>query len=251
MCVALPAQARVFSFKDNWVAAYFRGTAAQSVLGDDLYSKTSGNNTTFSDEVEYNFGGELGVAFLLSERLTTRVGIEGLQSKNITATGFQSGTATRYMDVESRAIAVSPNVNFEFIVQQWPTSRLYFMAGAGYSQVKVSNEYTLETPATTDYGGSQASYKETWVASGLSYTWALGWELHLLDNVTLNIDGGWRYMAWDELKYDADVTAVRGGLGTNLTKGSVVKDNSDQKVSVDLGGPFVGLTFKFYIPPLN
>ncbi|OFZ11064.1 MAG: hypothetical protein A2Z20_02145 [Bdellovibrionales bacterium RBG_16_40_8] len=244
------AEARVFNFSNNWVAAYIRGTGGLSNVDKDMYGKTSGNSTAFDKGVDYNFSGEIGFAILLSNNMTARLGIEGLQTKEVTVTG-ESALGAKYMDVVSRAVVFNPGLTFEYSFRGTGTSRLYGFAGAGYSIVKITNAYELTAAGTTAYSGASASYTDNWYANAINYHVGTGWEAFLFDNLTFNLDVGWRQLDVSGFKYNSDATVVRGGGGVSVTEGTNVTNNNGRKPKLDLGGYFVGMTFKFYIPPLN
>ncbi|MCB0349919.1 MAG: hypothetical protein KDD38_01975 [Bdellovibrionales bacterium] len=249
VCITSSANARVFSFKDSWVSAYFRGTGGVSKVADNAYEHTSGSDTQFEDDVDYNFSGEIGFAFLLGESLSFRAGVEGLQTKSIIATGT-NGATTDYMDVDSKSVAFNPNVSLEFGFLNTGTSRAYVFAGAGYANVKVTNAYSLTT-AGAAYYTAPATFKETWAATVLNYNVGAGYEMFILDNVTFSIDGGWRFFKASGFEYDSATTAIRGAGAGAVASGATVTDNLGNKPELDLGGAYVGIMFKFYIPPLN
>lgn len=248
--VSAPVQARVFSFNDAWVSAYFRGTGGVSKVGDNAYEHTSGSLTAFEDEVDYNFSGEIGFAFQMSEFMAFRIGAEGLQTKGITVTGTNAAGTTDYMDIESKSVVFNPNATLEYSFLNTGTSRLFLFAGAGYSDVKVTNDYALTAAGQALYG-APASYKETWSSMVLNYNVGVGYEVFALDNVTFSIDTGWRFFKVSDFEYDSATTVVRGGASQSVAAGASVTDNLGNDIELDLGGVFVGVAFKFYIPPLN
>lgn len=239
------AHARIFNFKDTWVSAYVRGTGGLSNVGNDLFADTSGSSTRFKDEVDYNFSGELGFAFQLGDRLVFRAGVEGLQTKLVDAIG-RNTSQVKIMDVESKATTFNPNGTIEIGFRNTGTSRFFAFAGAGYSTVKVTNDYS-----NVSAYGSAATFKETWAANVISYQGGVGWEAFIFDNVTFSVDAGWRQLDVTSLNYDSSATVIRGGATTSVTKGSKVTNNSGNVVNFDFGGYFVGVMFKFYIPPLK
>ena len=247
---SFPVQARVFDFNSNWFAPYLRTTGGYSDLGKDLYRDSSGSSTVFSDSAELNVGVEMGFSVLLSDQLAVRFAVEGLQSQSVTATGIKSGTSNPYLDVESQMNVFNPNLVFEANIKSTPTWRLFAYAGAGYATVKVGNDYTITALATTDYS-VPADYKEGWEATTISYQGGIGYEFALIDNVTLNLDLGYRMIEVDEFEHNASATVIRGSGSTAVAKGQTVLDDNGRKVSLDMNGAFVGLAFKFYIPPIK
>lgn len=245
--------ARVFSYKDSWFTTYLRGSAGLSHLGDNAYDDTTGNNTKFDEEVTYNFSGELGLALQFSEEMVLRFGVEGLQAKNRDAKGVVASNPSNYIEVESSVLSFSPIVTAEYNYITLVNTRFYVLAGAGYSTIKVSNENTLSSGAATAYSYVDANpYKEAWVGKPtFSYHGGLGMEYFVFDNVTMSLDLGWRILHVEEFEYQDTITVIRGSSSTSVTKGATVRDNRGQTVDLDMGGLFVGLMFKFYIPQLR
>lgn len=243
------AQARVFDMNSSWVSAYFRGVGGMVPTHKDMYADTSGSATNFSEGIDYGFGGELGFSFALNEKMTLRLGFEGYQPKDIVATG-KHGT-TKVMDVESSASIFSPALTFEMTLYGTNKSKAFLFLGGNYSTVTVNNEYSLTAAGTAAYTGAPATYKETWVATTESFQLGIGYEMYMLDNVTVSFEGGYRSLDIPRFEYDETVTGVRNSSATSLVKGQMVTSNSNEKISLDYSGPFVGLTLKFYIPPLD
>lgn len=245
--------ARVFSYNDNWFTTYLRGTGGLSHVGENAYDDTTGSNTQFNDEVMYNFSGELGLAFQFGEAVTLRIGAEGLQAKNIKANGVLASNPNNYIDVDSRVLSFSPTLTVEYNYAAVGYARLYVLAATGYSTVNVTNENTLNSGAATYYSYAGVNpYKETWAGDPtFSYQAGTGIEYFAFDNVTMSLDVGWRILHVKEFEYKDTMTVIRGAASTNVTKGAIVRDNGGHPVDLDLGGFFVGVMFKFYIPPLR
>jgi hypothetical protein len=244
------AEARVFSFQTNGTSAYLKGTGAYSSIGDKAFADSSGTDTIFSDRVAYNFSGELGFSFLLKQGLNIRFGFEGLQTKSVDTIGKYRTNKAKYMDLNSKITVFNPNMALEVDIKNLGTYRYFIFGGAGYANVKVINDYTVTAAGVTHYG-SAAAYKETWAADVLSYQAGMGWEGFVFDNVTFGLDAGWRFLDISQFKYNADATVIRGLGSMAAAKGDVVVDDTGKKMVLDMGGPFVGITFKFYLPSFN
>ncbi|MEQ1664128.1 MAG: hypothetical protein ABL927_01980 [Bdellovibrionales bacterium] len=244
------AEARVFNFKTNGTSAYLKGTGAYSAIGDKAFADSSGSDTIFKDRVAYNFSGELGFSFLLKQGVNVRFGFEGLQTKSVDTTGKYRVNNTKYMDLNSKITVFNPNMALEADLKNFGTYRYFIFGGAGYANVKVINDYTVTAAGVTHYG-SAAAYKETWAADVLSYQAGMGWEGFVFDNVTFGLDAGWRFLDISQFKYNADATIIRSLGSQAVAKGDVVVDDSAKNISLDMGGPFVGVTFKFYLPSFN
>jgi len=245
------AEARVFSFQDNWVAPYLRGTGGMSNIARDAYRNTSGTLTDFGNaSVDYNFTAEFGFSFVFSDQFLLRLGVEGVKTQTIAATGNATGTTTNHMNIDSRISGMQPVANAEFSFPVKDNKRYFIFVGAGWGDFKVANEYAITTDGQTDYG-SVPSYKEVWQGDAISYQLGAGFEMHALDNVTLSVEAGYRMMNISDWTYADTLQVIRGGAATNIAKGAKVTNNSGTAIELDLSGAFIGFMFRFYIPPLN
>lgn len=248
--VAFPIKgmARVFDFSGYQSAAYFHGTAGTVSSGDQFFADSSGASTSFSDSVDYNFGGELGFMFAINPKLAMRIGIEFVQTKGLQTTGKDSG-GTAQMDVESQTIVVNPQFSMEWSISSTGTSRTLFFIGGGYGTGTISNNYVLTTGpggGTTTYPSADPNYKEAVTGTSITSHVGYGWEFYFLDNVTMLLDLGYRYMSFTSLKYKSAANTVHG----SAAEGASAKDNLGRAREFDLGGPFVGIGFRFYIPQM-
>lgn len=252
MLFAPAAHARVFSFTDNWLVAYFRGSGGMSNLSDDAYAETTGNNTDFDRQVEYNFSGELGLALLMGDNTTLRLGVEGLKAQEIKTRGKLISNPANYIDIENSVLAFSPMATLEMNYLSYDSLRLYGFLGFGYTSVSVTSENTLNAGAKTYYSYSGGPYKESWKSDPfISYHLGTGFEYFVVDNATISLDFGWRFMHVKEFEYKESATVIRGATSTAVEKGDKVRDDGGRIVDLDFGGLFVGLMFKFYVPQLD
>ena len=177
----------------------------------------------------------------MSEKLILRIAGEFVQTKNEEIVGTNAG-GTKIMDIESSAKAFNPQLVFEYVIKQVDGLRYFVYAGAGYAQATVTNTYTNNTSGTGD-----SEYKEVVKGTDLSYVVGLGAEFSLFDNATMVLDAGYRMLDVSELTHEDTVNTVNG----TKQSGSTAVTNNGQKRGVNLDGGFVGLAFRFYIPPLN
>jgi hypothetical protein len=249
LAVAGPVEARVFDMSESLAAAYVRGTGGLSNVGDEAYANTSGTTTRFDEEVQYNFGGEVGFAFPMGESVVLRTGFEGLQTRELRDAG-KTAAGGALLNVESTIVAFHPNVALEFNFMRSPKTRTFFFVGAGYATVKVTNNYDLTTEGVAAYSATQNSYKDAWKTTAMSYQLGGGFEFFILDNVTMAFDAGWRFLPTSGYTYNANANVVRAGSMRAVTAGGDVIDDRGRKPELDLGGAFAGISFKFYLPPL-
>lgn len=221
-------------------------------MGADPYSKTSGSSTQFDDSISYAFSGEFGFALLFSPKVQMRLGFEGFTLKNAEVTGNDETSGTALMDITSKTSSFMPTLSIEYAFLANDKFRAYVLGGLSYAKVTVSNDYTLTSTGTSTYSGALDQYKETWESEVLfPYHAMVGIEYYAFDNVTLSLEGGWRQFVADKFSYKESLTVIRGGSSLDVTEGSTVRNNSDEKISLDLSGPYAGIVIKFYIPPLN
>jgi hypothetical protein len=228
----------VFNYKDAAVAAYVRGTAGFSQLDQDTFANEAGPGITVDGSTKYNYGAELGFAFSLGPMTHLRIGAEVIQENPVNGTGSDSSGIAEYK-LSSTVFIFNPNVAIEHVWSSSGVMRYYFVLGAGYANVTAANDYK-KTPASTL---DEADFKESLVANTLSGQFALGLETLFTDNVTFMADAGYRYLPVRSLKYAGDVTNFTG----THAKGDDVLNADKSKRTLDLGGIFVGVAFRFYL----
>ncbi len=248
--LAPAAQARVFSYKSSWVAAHLAGSGGTTSQGSGTFSNTSGSGTQFTDTVKYDFSGEFGFSFLMSENFTMRLGFEGVQSKSIDAKGGSSA-GTNWMTVTSQSTVFNPNLTFEDIFFNNGSTRMFAFFGAGYAMAKVNNTYNVNAAGQTQYAGAPATFGDTWAATNVSAQVGGGLEFFLVDNVTLSFQAGYRYMNFPKLTYASAGSGFSNGTYQTVASGATVNDSFGHPVHLDMSGPFVGIMIRFFIPPLN
>lgn len=119
--------------------------------------------------------------------------------------------------------------------------RVYISFGGGYGKVSMKNSYNLTGPGDIAYTTSNTFTEK---ASQMAYIMevGVGYEMAFVQTTTVTFDFGYRYAIADNLKYDSNGEDFFGG---HADGDSVLKDNGDKR-SLDLGGVFAGLSFRFY-----
>ena len=169
------AEAKVFSFKDDRVAGYIRGTYELSNAGKEAYENSSGTATKFSDGIGASFGTEVGFLFGLSPNTSMRAGFAAIRARNSDLEGVNS-SGTKLMDVESDILALGPSATLEYLASNTGTSRLVFYVGALWADVKMKNTYSLTSAGSSTYSGATAAYVEESEAGLLSWHFGVGYE---------------------------------------------------------------------------
>ncbi|RME15423.1 MAG: hypothetical protein D6797_06590 [Bdellovibrio sp.] len=242
--LATAVQARVFSFKDETFAAFFRGSYGLSQLGSSAFSESSGTATTqFDKSVTYDLSGELGVIFSLQEKVNIRLGFEVIRPQVLQGIVGRNASGTKYFDLNSTILIVNPEMTFEINVYRQPQSRLFVFAGAGISSLSIDNAYTMTSAGTSALG--VGSHTEKIEASRVSATGGMGYEFQFADTVTAVLELGYRYLYVNEMKYKDAVTAI---TAPSAQKGDVVLNNSGTNRKLSLDSIYFGLSFRFYVP---
>jgi hypothetical protein len=245
-CFALLAsfesEARKFSFATEDMAAFVRGTGGMSAVKQDAFAEASPATTTMSSEQsQLNYGVELGFLFRIHETLNLRLGAEILQAKISGVKGTNASVAEQFT-LESDIFAFNPMAHLEFSWANQPTSRFVGTLGLGLASVRLDNSYAMTTTGTAELG--QDTFTEKSEGEFVNGVISVGWEGLLVDNTTVLLDVGYRFFDVNKLKSTADNPRLGGGTSA---KGSELTNADGSKRSFDLGGPFIGLSFRFYI----
>ncbi len=236
------ASARKFSFATEDMAAYFRGTGGMSAVEQDAFEKSSGVDTLLSSEKStFNYGAELGFLFKIHDSLNFRIGAEILQAKVSDVKGTNASGVERFT-LESDIFAFNPIVNIEYVWGSGDNSRFVGYFGMGYASVRLDNKYEMTATGTSEL--SQSTFTEKSEGSFINGVVGVGWEGLFVDNVTAMLDVGYRFLDINKLKHSADNPTMGGGTAA---KGSEVTNANGSQRTFDLGGPYIGLSFRFYI----
>lgn len=237
------AHGRVFSYREASVAPYFRGTGGLSTLGSEAFKNSSGTDTALDGGSQFTYSGEVGVLFPLSSTVNLRLGAEVLQHNRVNTEGYRPAGGNKRFDLESSSLIFIPSATLEFVFQSRGPFRTLFEIGAGWADVTIKNDYMMTVDGTADLGVN--SFTEKLGATGWSTHVALGMEALFTDNVTLLGQAGYRYLPVKNLNYKSAVQNIvePGGVG----KGDSVLNHSGDERNFDLGGFFIGLSFRFYL----
>jgi hypothetical protein len=233
------AEARKFDFKSEGIATYVRGTYAASLVGGDAYANSSGAGTTVDRTVSANYSGEAGLVLGLG-RANLRLGGEFLLPAPMGSITGSSATGATLFSLNSKLTAVLAMANIEYAIKQGTTWKFLASVGGGYGWVALDNVYTMTAAGTTASG--LASFTESSAATAPAAEAALAIEFLFAEQATLVLDGGYRYMKVGSLAYTSTQATYTGSMASGAT---VINMNGEQR-SLDLGGPFAGISLRFY-----
>ena len=240
--IVVSAHARVFNFKSESLAVFFEGDYSASTIGNNAISQSSGSSTKFTDRVPYDGAFELGFLFLPTEKMTITMSLQGLQTKKLVNVEGQNASGTKLMGVTSEIFALTPKISMEFVLGTIDTSRSYFFIGAGLADVTMDNTYVFTAAGTTAY--STADYIEKSSARTWMYTAGLGYEYLMVDNVTMNLSVGYRYLPINEFKLKHDTATI---YSATAKKSSVLLNDDSNPRKINLSATYIALGFRFYI----
>lgn len=234
------ASARVFDFNKETVAAYLRGTGTLSQVGDSAFGDSSGAATSTSDKVAYNFGGEFGAMFALSQGVSFRLGLELYQAKPLPSVTGKNASDAELFSLKSTVFSWGPIGTLEVVALRGASYRGYLFGGAGYATVTMENEYTMTAQGVSDL---VPSYTEKSEATAIFGAVGAGLEAELADTTTIAVDMGYRYFPISKFTYKANETTIQGAK----SKGGTVVNDDGKARSLDLGGITFSISLRFYI----
>lgn len=237
------AEARKFDYKSEPIATYFRGTFGSSAVDNSAFGNSSGVGITSEGNARTNMSGEFGVVFS-SQNMGLRLGAEILMPRNVMGAIGKDSSGTEMYELNSKMIAFVPTANLELYYPTSPESRIVLGAGVGLLALSVDNEYRLTAAGNTAFNGQGITdHTESGSARTTTAQAFIGYETLFTDTVTATFDVGYRYAPVNGLKASKEVTTFTG----TYAKDADLKNHDGTGRSMNLGGPYAGVTFKFYI----
>lgn len=232
--------AKVFNITEASFASYFKGNYGISQLKDDAYEKSSGSQTIFKDSADFNWGGEIGFAFP-SKDYSLKIGLLVVAPSVSSDIKGKNSSGTELMSLDSSVFGFFPMAHFEYYVAKNHLGRVYLSFGGGYGKVSMKNNYTFTAAGDTAY-----SPLTSFTEKATQYTYlvetAIGYEMSFVQSVTFSFDFGYRYSVARSLEYSGAGSDFNGGHN----EGDPVLNSDGTHRSLDLGGVFTGLSFRFY-----
>ena len=242
LTLAEPAEARVFNFKNEIIAGYFRGSMAMSRLARTPYENVSGATTEFTgDEHTYNYSGEIGFLLNIGEVMTFRVGAELIQSKESEVIG-NNASATKLFDLVSDVFVFNTTGTIEYHFYTTDTTRWSVFGGIGLGSVSLDLEYSFTADGLSELGVA-SDYTEEIGSYIIGAHAGTQFEFLFADTVTMALEAGFRHLPVPKLEYEEDATTINGAV----SKGASALNSDGSNRTLDLSGYYVGLGFRFYL----
>jgi hypothetical protein len=242
LCLFTPLKvgARTFDFKSERFAPYIGGTYGLSQVSDSAYEGSSGNGGVSTDQkVSMNMSGEIGFIFP-SERFNFKLGLEFLAPKFLTGVNGTSSSGTNYFSLDSTLYATVPMATIEFLAFRTSESHMIIGIGGGMAFLTLENNYTMTAAGTTALGVGNTDEKGTGQApAGQVY---LGYEFLISDTATIAFNVGYRYIQFSQINSSQTLSAPSG----SETSGQALVNMDGSNRTVNLSGPFGGLSLRFY-----
>ncbi len=229
------ANARVFDFAQQSFGTYFKGNIGTSTVGQSAYANASGS-TTFSNSVLFNWGGEAGLTFT-SKRIGFRIGYELISPNQQSGITGKDAAGNIQETLTSSIIGAFPVAHLDIFLSPSSTSRFMVSLGGGYGSVSLNNTYESFP------GFGVAGYTEKGTATTYIAEISGGYEFSMSDNVTINLDLGYRLCPIANFTADNTYSDV---YGRTIAKGSNLINADGSPISMTLNGYWLGVGFTFY-----
>ncbi len=238
--LSLEGQARVFDFKKETFGAFFSATGHNLYLNQSAFKNSIGDELNYSQTSNYGFGFRLGFLFNMTS-VSLRLGIEGFQAKQIINADVKNTSDVVLYNLDSSVITTMPFIGLDLALYQSQNSRMIIGLNVGQATVKMENSIAFTDIGTSTYGLSNFSESsEDTILGGDIF---LGYETLATDTVTANFELGYRQMISGKQIYKSSATTFLG----DVNSGDSVLNADGNGRTLNLSGPFIGLTFKFYI----
>lgn len=232
------ARAYVFNFEEASVASYLNAAGGLPNIHSTAYADSSGSGNVPDKDVSYDYSGEIGFLFK-TKRANILMGGEFLQTQTVSS-NLNNPSGTSLASLTSTVYGIIGDFGLEFILRPRVTNHFLIGIEGCYANVNYNNNYAFTPAGTAKY--SLADYTERGSGYGFGGKAYVGFEFLFTDNVTLSTSLGYRYLPIYSLNYDQDAKTING----NVSSGGAVQNNDGSNRQLDLGGPFFGLSLRFY-----
>lgn len=235
------AEARVFDFKNERFCSYLRYSYSPSKIAQTAFADSSGTGVTFDQTVKLNHGGEFG--FVYSTPVVSFLfGFEALKTQLLPNIVGTDAAGTTLYTFSSDVSGYVPKLGMEFTFTKWSTSRIYLATMTGTATMTLQNSYKLTADGTAAFPTVVDFREEAQGTANLNEV-GLGYEGLMSDTTTYNLELGYRTMNVAKFKHNRAVETFNGGVN----KGDPLVNADGSSRSIDFGGYYGSITFRFYI----
>ena len=222
-----------------------RGSLGGINVGAQAYADSLGSGTAFDTQPDSAYSGEFGVVIRSSDRINTVASFEYLTVESVhDAVGSRGLGPVTLMKVDSKMYAGIVWFGWEFVLVPRAHSQILLGLQGGFGQVTLENGVRMTAAGMAHYTQTATSnnFEERGSGAAGAGRVTLGWEFLMSANITMTIEGGYRYFMVPLQNFTAAVDSVNG----HYNDGSEMKNNANQSRPLDLSGGFGGLNFRFY-----
>jgi len=237
---ASSAEARVFDFKDEHWAIYVGGTFGNSNAGDGAYALSSGNGVSFDKKVQTTSSAEAGLLISLRE-VNFKFGVDYVMPRELKGITGTDASGTKLFSLDSKVAAFVFGGGIELLPFRRPRHRALIGFTYGYAMASLTNRYTM-TPAGSGALGA-GDFSEEATGNGVMLQGYVGWEANFTDVWTIAIHAGYRELIIPVFKSTKSTNAISG----NQSEGQDILNMDGTARSMNLGGGFAGINFRFYL----
>ena len=232
------AEAKIFDFKNASYGAFVGGTYGPSQASDMAYGGSSGDKVNFDQKEQSNYSAEFG--FIAShQKVNFKLYAEYLFPKHLTNVTGSNASGTSVYNLDTQVTALIPTAALEYAIKSGNTWRWLVAGGYGYAMANMANKYTF-TSAGQSYGLS--NFEEDATATSSMYMGYTSLEFQFTEIGTMMLSAGYRYLRLNNWTNSSPVTGFNGSEASGATLTN--QDGSNR--SVNLSGPYAGVSFRFY-----
>ena len=235
------SQARVFSVKDERLAAYLRAAYVPTSFDNTLISGSHGTGSTLDVRTPYNLGAELGFVYSVG-RLSYRFGLEFIRLPDKKDQGGVDAAGTALYSVSTEASAVAPKLGVDINLKSWNVSKFYAGVAVGYASLVALNSYTMTAAGTAQYPGV-TDFSEDLRSGAPLYEALLGFETLFNDSTTIAIEAVYRNLKFTDAKFNKDVKNFKG----NFVKGDAALNDDGSPRALTLNQFYIGVNGRFWL----
>lgn len=235
------AQARLFDFSKERVAAYLSYMTGPSLVKKAGYLNEASTAYSYSDELANNTSGEFGFIYS-TPRVSFRFGFEFIKPLKLTQITAKDASLTTMYSLNSDVSGYIPKIGLELSLFYRPQSRGFLYMYGGSASVTVTNDYTMAAAGTAAFP-SVVDHQVLMGGTSMAYGGALAYEMWMNDTTTLLFELGYQSLKFEKLTYSKAVTTFSG----TKASGDVVNDISGIARTLDMTYFFGTLGIRIYL----
>lgn len=231
------AQARVFNLAKESFASYLSfGYGPVSAAREAAFAEASSAPSSYTGQLNSVGGGEFGF-ISAGPILSWKFGFEVIKPPVVVSTA-RSASASLY-EVKSDLTGFMPKFGLDVSFLTTASARYYLSTYIGQASLTVTNDYSSVNIAPN------TAFTEKYKGNAQAWSAGLGVELAAFDTTSVNIEAGYRRMAFNEFSHGVAVTADFTGAARAV--GDAVYLTSGERRKIDLSGFYATVGARFWL----